>query len=357
MSTVQSAFSQTYAEARTKFRQAAKVKGLHTRAYVLPLPGRDGEELAVDVALFGAPDAERLLIISSGCHGVEGFCGSGVQVSLLQDPTWHAYAETQGFAVLYVHALNPWGFSWWRRTTQENVDLNRNFVDFLQPLAVNAGYQALHRALVPDAWPPQAKDEQVIASFVASHGMIALQAAVSGGQHQEAQGLFYAGQAPCWSQTTWRAILQDYGQLCSHLALIDLHTGLGPIGHGERILCCRDDQFALARARSWWGDRVTSIYDGSSVSTRLSGMNFEAIYQECLQAEYTGIAIEYGTQPMNDVMQALRADQWLQNQLDVPEELRHTIKQQLRDAFYIDTDEWKSRVVDQAQQATRQAFS
>jgi hypothetical protein len=60
---------------------------------------------------------------------------------------------------------------------------------------------------------------------------------------------------------------------------------------------------------------------------------------------------------MNDVMQALRADQWLQNQLDVPEELRHTIKQQLRDAFYIDTDEWKSRVVDQARQATRQAFS
>ena len=37
-------------------------------------------------------------------------------------------------AVLLVHAINPHGFAWSRRVTQENVDLNRNFlVDFTAP--------------------------------------------------------------------------------------------------------------------------------------------------------------------------------------------------------------------------------
>jgi hypothetical protein len=141
------------------------------------------------------------------------------------------------------------------------------------------------------------------------------------------------------------------------VAWIDLHTGLGPAGHGERILCCRDEAQALARARAWWGDEVTSIYDGSSVSVRLSGMAFEAFYQDCPQAQYTGIAIEYGTQPMAEVMQALRADQWQENHPEASDEQRLTIKRQVRDAFYTDTVQWKVRVVDQAQQAARQALA
>jgi hypothetical protein len=34
-------------------------------------------------------------------------------------------------------------------------------------------------------------------------------------------------------------------------------------------------------------------------------------YEECPQARYTGIALEYGTQPMDKVMLALRGDHWL----------------------------------------------
>jgi len=357
MNTVDTAFAQTYAEARAKFLQAASVAGLDVHAHRLPLPGRDGEELAMDVARFGAGDAARLLVVSSGCHGLEGFCGSGVQVALLRDPSWHAAAAAAGVAVLYVHALNPWGFSWWRRTTQENVDLNRNFVDFQVPLPVSTGYLELHQALMPATWPPPPEAEQVIAAFVARHGMRALQAAVSSGQHDEPRGLFFAGHGPCWSHATWRQVLQDHGRRCERLAWIDLHTGLGPTGHGERIFYCRDDAHALARARAWWGDAVTSIDDGSAVSGRLSGMAFEAMYQECPQAEYTGIAIEYGTQPMAEVMHALRADQWQENHPDAPSELRRAIKRQVREAFFTDTVEWKARVVEQAQQAARQAIA
>jgi hypothetical protein len=259
--------------------------------------------------------------------------------------------------VLYVHALNPWGFSWWRRTTQENVDLNRNFVDFSQPLPANADYDQLAHALVPAHWPPTPANEQVIGEFIVHRGMKAFQTAVSSGQHDHPEGLFFAGRNPSWSHVTWRLVLREHAQRCQRLAWIDLHTGLGPTGHGERIFSARDDAATLARAKAWWGPQVTSIYDGSSTSARLSGMAFEAVYGECPQAQYTGIAMEYGTLPLTEVMTALRADQWLENHPETPDDVRRTIKSQTRDAFYTDTDGWKQQVVAQADEAMRQALA
>jgi len=89
-------FAQTYAEARDKFFGAARLCGLGVETHVHPLSGRDGEMLAMDVARDGPRNAASLLVISSGCHGVEGFCGSGVQVALLEDAAWHQAVQDAG---------------------------------------------------------------------------------------------------------------------------------------------------------------------------------------------------------------------------------------------------------------------
>ena len=348
-------FSQSYAEARTKFLTAADAAGLDVASHIHPLRGRDDETLAMDVALDGPADARALLIVSSACHGVEGFCGSGVQIALLRDAEWLATQRASGVAVLYVHALNPHGFSWWRRVTHENVDLNRNFHDFSQPLPGNPGYDEIAALLVPATWPPSDEVAARLQQLIDERGEAALQAAISGGQHAHPQGLFYGGVNPTWSHQTMRQVLRDHGQRCERLAWIDLHTGLGPNGHGERIFACRDDASAMARARAWWGVDVTSIYDGSSSSARLTGLMWLSAYQECAQAEYTGIALEYGTQPLLDVMTALRADQWAENHPEAPPAQHRQIKQQIRDAFYTDTDEWKQRIVEQAIESAQQA--
>lgn len=136
-----SPFSSSYAQARHKFFETAKTAGLSVKSYLHPLPGRDGETLAMDVVREGPADAQNLLIVSSACHGVEGYCGSGVQVHALQDSAWREAARTSNVAVLYIHALNPYGFSHVRRVTHENVDLNRNFQDYSQPLPVNEAYR------------------------------------------------------------------------------------------------------------------------------------------------------------------------------------------------------------------------
>jgi hypothetical protein len=317
--------------------------------------GRDGELLAMDVVHEGRRDAKSLLIVSSACHGVEGFCGSGVQHALLGDPGWHELLRERQVAVLYVHALNPYGFSWWRRTTHENVDLNRNFHDFSRPLPTNPAYDEIAALLVPPTWPPSAEVNAALQRYVATHGLQALQQAVTSGQHAHPEGLFYGGHNPTWSQVTLRHVLQDHATRCERLAWIDLHTGLGPSGVGERIFACRDDAAALARARAWWGDGITSIYDGSSASARLTGLMWMSAYEECPQAEYTGIALEYGTVPITEVVEALRADQWLENHPEAGEAQARAIKQRMRDAFYTDTGTWKAAVIAQAFDAARQA--
>lgn len=352
-------FAQSYAEARQKFLAAAEAAGLDVEPHWHPLLGRDGERLAMDIVVEGDPKSSRLLILSSACHGVEGFCGSGVQVALLSDPSWHAAVRAAGVAVLYIHALNPHGFSWWRRVTQEGVDLNRNFLDFAhhQALPGNPAYDEIAGALLPRQWPPTAANEAQLDAYAAAHGERALQTAITGGQYRHELGLFYGGQAPTWSNVTLRHVLEEHGRHARSIAWIDLHTGLGPMGHGERIFACRDDAAALARARAWWGPEVTSIYDGSSSSALLQGLMWNAIFDACPQAAYTGIALEYGTLPLPQMIEALRADHWLEAHPEAPAGQAAQIKRQIRDAFYVDTDDWKQQIVEQAQTAARQALA
>jgi hypothetical protein len=354
------AFAPSYAEARRKFLQAAADAGLAAESRPHPLRGLEGEELAMDVARDGEPNASKLLVLSSACHGVEGFCGSGVQVALLRDAAFRAEAKARGVALLYIHGLNPYGFSHCFRATHENVDLNRNFNDFSQPLPLNAAYRALHPLLVPPEWPPTAANNKALQQYVAEHGEKAYQSAVSGGQYEFADGLFFGGRAPAWSNLTLREALRAHGRRAARLAWIDIHTGLGPSGVGEHIYAGRDDAAGVARSRAWWdgGGRtpITSIYDGSSTSAFLTGMMFNAAYDECPQAEYTGIALEYGTVPVLQSLHALRGEQWLRRHPEAPQPVADAIRQGMKQAFYTDTDAWREKTVAQAREALLQGI-
>jgi hypothetical protein len=353
-------FAASYREARAKFLDAAHAAGLAVESKVHPERGRDGEELAMDVVRDGHPNAPAVLLVTSACHGVEGHCGSGAQVAALRDASWRARARDRGVAVVYVHALNPWGFSHGSRTTERNVDLNRNFHDFSRPLPENPGYRELHPVLVPDEWPPTPRNQMAVGQFIAQHQIEGLQAIVSRGQHEFPDGLFFGGVEPSWSNLALRDVLRAHGRRAARLAWIDFHTGLGPAGVGERIFAGRgDDAASLVRAKAWWdsgGDTpVTSIYDGSSTSAYLTGLMPNAAYEECPQAEFTGIALEYGTVPVLETFEALRGDAWLRAHPQASPELAAAIKKRMRDAFYLDTPDWKQKVLAQARQAMRQA--
>lgn len=351
-------FAQTYAEARDKFLAAAQERGARVFRYVHPSErGAQGEELSIDVARIGDERAPGMLLLTSGTHGVEGFCGSGCQVALLHDDAFVSTVKHAGVSVLMLHALNPYGFSHLRRANEDNADLNRNFVDFSAPLPANAGYGEIRALLLPAAWPPPQDSEAKLYARVAQHGPRAFQAVVTGGQYEFADGMFYGGKRPSWSNGCLRAILRGQASARARLGWIDLHTGLGPRGHGEKIWAGRDDTGAIARARSWWGDEVTSAFEGSASAAPVTGLIANAAYTECPQTELTPMVLEYGTYSLEHTHQALRAEHWLYQHAEAPPAQRDEIKRALRDAFYIDADDWKSMVVAQAQQACQQAIA
>src|SRR5579859_8134858 len=102
--TIASHFAQTYQDARSKFRQAAEGANAAIESVTHPERGPDGGELAVDIAWIGPPSAEKVLVLISGTHGVEGFCGSGAQVAWLHSEA--ARKRPAPLAVMLVHAVN-----------------------------------------------------------------------------------------------------------------------------------------------------------------------------------------------------------------------------------------------------------
>ena len=342
-------FGATYAQARKLFLDAARAAGARLESHEHPdARGAEGETLAMDVALLGDAAAPSALVVTSGTHGGEGFCGSGCEVALLSDASFLKRAEAANVALVFIHAVNPYGFSHLRRVNEDNVDLNRNFRDFTQPAPRNPGYAALHSTLLPEQWPPTPANQQALGAFVAQHGAMALQSAVTIGQYEFPDGVFFGGTQPTWSNRTLRAVLRQHVASRRRFGWIDVHTGLGPSGHGEKIHMGRDDADDLARTRRWWGDDVTSFHQGSSSSAAVQGWIGLAAYDECPNAEFTGIGLEYGTLPLDQVLLALRGDHWLHLHPDAPAAARAAITAAMRAAFYPDEDAWRAHILEQA---------
>ena len=114
-------FSETYAQAREKFKTTAANAGLACTSHVMTERGVEGEELAIDVVSSGARQPRQLLMIFSGSHGVEGFAGSAIQTGLMA--TQQLQNLPDDIAMVLVHALNPHGMSWSRRECEDGTDL------------------------------------------------------------------------------------------------------------------------------------------------------------------------------------------------------------------------------------------
>jgi predicted deacylase len=337
-------FGATYADARDKFRTAAR--GAHARLSCYELPGHrgpSGEELSVDVGVIGSEKARRGLLLIAGTHGAEGFCGSGCQVGFFADRLYEAFGGDA--VVLLVHAINPYGFAWLRRVNEDNVDLNRNFRDFTQPPPASTAYEALHDHLVPVEWQGPAREaaDAALMAYIRERGMRAFQAAVSEGQYSRPTGLFYGGARETWSAQTIRAILKEHvPATLESLAVIDLHTGLGPAAYGEPIHI-GDTAEDYRRAVSWYGSDVRNITGGDSVSAEVVGTMYSGVRSSLNAAvQLTYVALEFGTKPINEVLTALRADHWLHAVANRDTPLRAGISRQVRDAFFVDTPAWKA---------------
>lgn len=356
MPDVEACFSASYPEARTKFLSACEAAGFELEAVQnTTATGREGEALYTDIASKGPKDASHVVLVTSGTHGIEGYCGSGCQIFLVQAGLFAELpADTR---IVLVHAVNPYGFSHQRRVNEDNIDLNRNFVDHTSSYPDSSAYEAIHPIIAPADYGdrPEHWDGEVL-TWIGSHGMDAFRQAVSGGQYTCPHGLFFGGMAPSWSNGMVRTLMQSLASKATRIRFIDIHTGLGPFGHGEKLGL--GNSVAVERAQQVWGMDVTDLAGGNSVSAAVAGdiggAFFEAVNPNI---DAAGIALEYGTQDPVSVLTALRWDNWLHLHSDPAGAEASRVKQMMREAFYPDDMDWRDKVTTQAADAVRKAIN
>lgn len=350
-------FASGYFEARRKFRDCLNEAAVgETTTYASPARGPRGEDLSTDVAWFGDRRAPKVAIIISATHGVEGYCGSAAQLDWLAGRGYERLKSDE--AILLVHAINPYGFAWDRRVTQEGCDLNRNFVDFAAPIPHNEGYDLLADCFVTRELSGPLVDaaETTIEKFRIAHGEIALRRARTSGQYRHPTGMFFGGFGPTAARQTLAQISSDFGiESRQRVLIIDYHTGLGPYGYGE-LQCEQASGIAgYERARDIFGPSVTSPDLGTSSAVALNGTQ-DDYWQRLLGDRHVYVCLEFGTYPSEAGRPALRADHWLyayghsQIETDLGFEIRNRVKQH----FYPDRLDWKEMVLSRSRQVHRQ---
>ena len=354
--------SDTYREARRAFLDLAAEHASRVRSHVLEgHVGRDGEELAMDVATFGPVDASKALLLLCGTHGVEGPAGSAVQRAFLDQ---YGASLPRRVKVVSVHAVNPWGFSHGSRTDAENIDVNRNFVDFGAPLPHSPAYAELHAVECPDAWRDDTT-ARLMEAFVACaerEGLEYLMEGLTTGQFQEPTGLNYGGIGPSWSRRTFERVVAEELRGLEAIACVEWHTGLGQ--PAELVFACHHPVGSpeLDRAARWWGrDAVTRLgaaYAGTGgVVPEIRGALLEALPALVPGTEVCGSVIELGTYENLVVLEGLMIDRWLrfgtENRSSAS---REELEQRKRDIFTPLDRAWRSAVLEPAVEAQRQAL-
>ena len=257
---------------------------------------------------------------------------------------------------MLVHGLNPYGFAHFTRTTENNVDLNRNFIDRTAGAApANPHYETLHDDLMIQAVDRRGEragrcgDGRLHrASTAATRCSTPWRAAST--VHPD--GLMYGGKDREWSNRTLETIVQETLCGAEKVAFIDWHTGIGDYGK-PFFLCFNEAGGALfanvpatggarrmstACARTAWSGRTTPAWSSMACSAS------SAIAQMC------GAVIEFGTRGVG-MRRVLRLDQWLRRQNGLDPDVRAGLQADMMDAFCPFDGQWRKDTLDGGSEA------
>lgn len=228
-------FPKSYQDSRERFRSwEKKIAQLWPKTNLLAFPvGDPSDDLSIDaLQSFPTENMERLLLFTTGLHGIEGYMGSAMMELLLQNFLSQIDSRTTGLCL--VHIINPWGMKKEQRTNQNNVDLNRNFIyDWQSFQTDNKSYKNFASFFAPKK-PVQSRYFEYW-RFYARLVSILLQGkksmfkdALLSGQYEYPQGLYYGGKEEQEETQIMSKLFRNCFSLCRRIVHIDIHTGYGP---------------------------------------------------------------------------------------------------------------------------------
>ena len=358
-------FSSTYKEARERFKStASQVSGAILTALTVV------DDLTTDIVVLPG-DLPGLVIHTSGMHGVEGYAGSAIQVAHLQTcvalkDKCRAFSPT----VVLVHAMNPWGMQTYRRTNENNVDLNRNALPQEQFAELAAGHvnHAAYQKFDNDLFNPIKAPTVFFAAVgmwsnaavaLARNGFAALKTAMVGGQYYNHKGIFYGGDRMQKSLQVFEAWMAEF--LATRppqevVTSIDVHTGLGPLGHDTLLLNEREyannpgfrDRVSRDLTKYFQGSHTPfDSNEGADVHQgydQAKGFVVHYFANKYLSKDSFVAVQEFGTVPAVLVEHALICENAARQHLAKPEALKWAEATTKR-AFYPQNASWRNSVL------------
>lgn len=357
-------FKSTYEEARSAFLanlETLKKSNPGIEIHAVQIPTRTRETLMMDVAYLPPKSGkkERLLILTSGMHGMEGFVGSALQNQFIQENFWNMRDENLG--ILFVHAVNPYGFKFMRRVTENNVDLNRNFdTDNKLFSQKNEGYEKISYMLNPPDIAHAGFFDRLgfyyeCVKAIAKYSMDSLRRAILRGQYEESEGLYFGGKdfepQKDLMEKEILAVAPGYEQTL----LVDLHTGYGQRGHLHLF---------ADMAPSMDAEYLKKVFNGYDMDYgqkkdfyEVSG-GFVVFGAKVLQnkSRYAGIVFEFGTLDsqktlgsLDSLYRMVRENQKFHHGAQNKEQ-HDEITRLFQEMFYPSAPEWREAVAKQFQE-------
>ena len=193
------------------------------------------DDLYIDnIYLPSSAEKTNLIVLTTGVHGMEGYIGSVMLDVFFEDvyPT----INTENTGILIVANVNPYGMKYMRRYNENNVDLNRNFIENWEDfdLSSNKEYPKVDTFLQPEGKMGNAFWHEVnfylsLAKEAIFTGADTISDALLTGQYEYPEGVYYGGNGDEISTTYLKSVFADCidGEY-ENIVHIDIHSGYGP---------------------------------------------------------------------------------------------------------------------------------
>lgn len=334
-------FSNSYVGARERFQSLARKKGGVLSSIPLTVNGPKDESLTIDLARFGAEKPNRVLLHTSGLHGIEGFAGSAIQLSCMEEDD---FTLNEGDAIIFAHVLNPYGMAWHRRVNENNVDLNRNFLPAGRPYrGASDGYRTMNGVLNPSSPPGFDFFLMRAGAKILRYGYTTLKQAITEGQYAFEHGLFFGGRQLEEGPRLYTQWIENNLSCAQEVFVIDVHTGLGESGVDTLLVDLQADHPDYLHLKTIFGERVAGWDAGTSVAYEIHGGHPSVLPRILPGTKVNFLTQEFGTIAPLKVLHALREEnRWHHHGAA---HLNHPTKTNIMHAFCPRSKSWDGKII------------
>ena len=365
MNSISTLFPESYENSRLRFRENVSVIRSNWPSAALGQHRLSGdEELTIDwISSPGLKENARLLLFTTGEHGIEGYVGSAMLQRFI-----HAYLpllNPDDTGILLVHAINPWGMRYKRRTNANNVDLNRNFVISLDEIDpdFNPGYTRLDAFLNPNKpvrnfFLSNLAFLTRLSAYSLTMGLSTLRRTTLLGQYRHPKGIHAGGdclqEETCVLMDLYRKAYAQYSQIV-HL---DMHTGYGPRYQMSLVNSALDPTSSAEYVQRFDYPLVVAATAEEFYDIRGDMIDYvyALVQKEFPHKRFYATSFEFGTYGLSTgaLIKTLRS-MIFENQVHwhgaSNSGLQNRIQQDFQELFFPEEEKWRTKAIADADQA------